>query len=216
MQWNRRRYRPYTIGVTWWKQAAFYRDSAPSSKSDDAPCSILVQNLLESLRQVQRMVTIAIASSLYLVLGTVTTDSISGSAMPLPLNLPAVERGVAESLAFVAFLVASLLSQSHAHRAVRIADMLNGSPDIRDAALTYPSLATLRFWRRRFAVFALSPTLVVIAIARQGYQAPSGWWDAIGHLVMFLIIVGPIIHTFFILRPLSPSDSASDANNFVD
>jgi hypothetical protein len=131
---------------------------------------ILVDNLREALRQIQRLLaTGLLASLIFLIIEVRSVDVVQ-----LPGGLPPVTKFIAEGVLMAAYWSVGIQAGLVAARAHRIAEVLTRSPELRAAVLTYPSVATTNAWGPRLAATLVPPILASVALVRS--ETPPFEW----------------------------------------
>ena len=133
------------------------------------PKDILISNLKEALNQLQRYMVFGLGTSLFLLTlagtepGRLSGDSpgikLPGELLPVPVSL-----SVAVSVVVSAYWVAGWLATIMVSRANHIVERLRDSPELLEAALTYPSIPTTRVHGPRIGLAILPALFVGIAV----------------------------------------------------
>lgn len=106
------------------------------------PQPVLVTNLCETLRQLQRYLVLAIVASLSLVvLQLLSSSESAGRVIQLPGLVTTVDVRTAKLLLVAAHMAFGLLTLATGERARKTFEKIH-KPELRDAALSYPSIAT--------------------------------------------------------------------------
>lgn len=144
------------------------------------PQSILISNFIESLQQVHRYVVIGLGTSLSalaLALAAPQRNGTEAPVAPLPGIFVAVDPKTALVLLLAICMVVGAMASYSAETAIGIASQLrSSSPELLNAARTFPSFATSQYPGVRYAAallplfFSLAATTVV-AIR----QTPAKW-----------------------------------------
>ncbi|MDY6857464.1 MAG: hypothetical protein SWO11_22725 [Thermodesulfobacteriota bacterium] len=161
------------------------------------PESILVENLRTALDRIERYMIFGIGSSLFLViLGTAAPElAKTGEGVEIPGGFISTEPRIVAAVVLAAYWVAGLMASYTVSRAERIVKTLKKSPEILEAALTYPSIATTKIYYPRIGAALLPPALLLIALAIEG-----GWPKSYYSVLGFLILLTPYITLAFQLR----------------
>lgn len=164
---------------------------------------ILMDNLKESLRQLQRYMVFGFGSSLFLlVLAGTTRNRISGDIsiklpsefLPGPLSLP-----IAVAIVLSAYWISGVLATIGVSRANRIVEFLKdslkrssedlqSSAKLLEAVLTYPSIPTTKVHGPRIGL-ALLPAIFVVVAAVLSELRPNSY----GRVFFLVMLVLPYI-----------------------
>ena len=158
---------------------------------------ILVDNLLACLNLYQRSLVWALTASLAFFLLTLRLRDPSQPHVPL-LSIE-IHLATAWCLALALFLVFGGFALSALHRAEAILPQLNPPPELREAILLYPSLATNQNILVRVGAVLLCPMAIMTGIVmelRHGFAReerrwkPQPWETWGGYFLLALIIIG--------------------------
>ena len=142
---------------------------------------ILVDNLREALRQIQRSVVFGLVASLSLMLLQLSTVT-PGTAQPiqLPGLVVAVDSSIAKILLIVAHIVAGFMALASLEDARRVARSIKDRP-VRDAALLYPNAVTNSDPMLRFPACLAPPLFFMVAVVAWELAQPEReWFHVIG------------------------------------
>lgn len=153
---------------------------------------ILVDNLREALRQIQRLLAAGLLASLIFLIIEVRPSDV----VQLPAGLPPVTKFIAEGLLMAAYWSVGIQAGLVVGRAHRIAKVLARSPELRDAVLTYPSVATTNAWGPRLAATLVPPILASVALVRS--EKPPFEWVFV--IVSLLVPIAPYAWLAYSLR----------------
>jgi len=159
------------------------------------PGSILVENLREALRLIQRYLFLGLsAAMLTAVLPSRRELGDASVSVTLPGGLPAVPSELASAVAIVVYWVSGALATFTVARAKRIVTELRAYPELLAAALTYPSIPTTRVYGPRIGAALLPPVLMCWAAFRSGdLRLDEG---GVGALVLallpYLVLIGQL------------------------
>lgn len=134
---------------------------------------ILVDNMKETLRQLQSYLVWGIGSSLSFLILSVT-DLKSGTVnVPLPGSFVSVNTTFAAAIALSIYWVVGALA-SYAHeRAQRIASKMQDNPELLGATLTFPSIAT-EFYPAVRVLAAIIPCAFTLVGLIYGWRKAEG------------------------------------------
>lgn len=175
---------------------------------------IQIDNLREALRLLQRCLVTALATSISLVLLEFAAIA-SGAQQPtyqIPGVYVAVAAGTAKLILFVAYSASVFVAFSAIlhikHTARLIADA-----KIRDAVLSFPTIATMKDRSLTGFSIAIPPILFTIAAAHYIFFADPPVSSDPGNLVIGALVLGvfPYIAVFYHWRSGFSEDSAQDA-----
>ena len=149
---------------------------------------ILVANLLEALRQLQRyMVWSFAAAMLFMVLAILQPAEVKLPTDVLPLPIP-LQGAIA--ILISAYWVFGALASFSLERANRIITMLKDKQDLLAAALTYPSIPTIKVHGPRIVLAAVPPVFVAIGLAFVFGSRLLSYWPMVGVLLLVVPHVG--------------------------
>jgi hypothetical protein len=143
------------------------------------PKQILVSNLCEALKQLQRYLVLALVASLSLMLLQLSsTPQSDGQMIQLPGIVTTVDVRMAKLILGAAHFILGLLAIASIENGRNIALKINDL-QLRDAALSYPSVVTdADPWVRRPA--SLAPALFfLITLAVWTYKHPGRDWSSV-------------------------------------
>ncbi|HSF29992.1 MAG TPA: hypothetical protein VLK82_05895 [Candidatus Tectomicrobia bacterium] len=149
---------------------------------------LLVANLLEALRQLQRHLVWSFAAALLLmVLAIVQPAEVKLPTEVLPLPMPF--HGAIAILISAYWVFGALASFSLA-RANRIITLLKDKQELLAAALTYPSIPTTKVHGPRMVLAAVPPVFVAIELALVFGSRLLSYWPMVGVLLVVVPHVG--------------------------
>ncbi|MEE8403471.1 MAG: hypothetical protein V3R93_06930 [Candidatus Hydrothermarchaeaceae archaeon] len=161
------------------------------------PESILVENLRIVLNRIERYMVLGIGSSLFMVLLANAAPELvkTGEGVEIPGVFLATDPGLAATVVLAVYWIAGFMASYTVSRAERIVEALTKSPDILEAALTYPSIATTRIHGPRIGAALLPPVLLIVTLLIEG-----GWPESYNSVFGFFIFAAPYIVLAFQLR----------------
>jgi hypothetical protein len=162
----------------------------PPMNTDD----ILVENLRATLDRTQRYMVWGLGSSLFLLLLTLAEPG-PGEKVQLPGGFIPAEPGIVALVVTAVYWVAGALATFGVARANRIIGARQARPEILEAALTYPSLPTIRVHGPRIGAALLPPILFLWAFFQE-----SGLPDSSYSWIGLLILLAPYGTLAFELR----------------
>ena len=170
------------------------------------PKQVLVNNLCEALKQLQRYLVLALVASLSLMLLQLSSIPLGGQMIQLPGVVTTVDVRIAKLILGAAHFLLGLLAIASIENAKNIALKINDQ-ELRDAALSYPTVATdTDSWVRRPA--CLAPALFfLIALAAWTYKHPKREWA----FVIAAFIFGVLPYLALMIRVEYFSDSSATA-----
>lgn len=161
---------------------------------------ILVDNLKESLHQLQRYMVFGLGSSLFLlVLVWSTRNRLSGEVsiklpgewLPGPVSLP-----IAAAIVLSTYWISGMLATIVVSRANHIVELLkdslrlssedlSNSSKLLEAVLTYPSIPTTRVHGPRLGLALLPPIFIAVASLMSELR-PNSYWRVVGLAMLVL------------------------------
>ena len=138
-----------------------------------APEDILVDNLKEALREAHKYIVLGTGVALFLLI--LSIQDLRGTGTVSPVEIPIVkisaERSLTELISVAIYFISGYMAYLAVSRIERIKVRLHSWPEIRKAALTYPSIPTINItWARMGAAILpallFSAALLVIFIPR--------------------------------------------------
>ena len=176
------------------------------------PEEILIDNFRESLRQLQVYIIWGIGSSLsYLILSTsVPKPGQTPASIPIPGAFIAIDPGIARVIALSIYWVVGAMATYAFERAQRIAETLRNNPQLLNASLTFPSIATETYTLVRLIPALLPLFLFLSAIIAQWlkgeYRGDAMW----GYIFWMVIMVSPYLALASqMLSPIKPAEVRS-------
>ncbi len=143
---------------------------------------ILVDNLVESLRQLQRYMVWSFGAAIYFLLLTISRPNevlLKFDAIP-----GAISFNMAVTIVVTVYWVLGTQASFSLARAQRIISMLASQQDILNALLTYPCIPTTKVYGPRMALAVLPPVFVVTGFALVFGRALLSYWPIIGMLLL--------------------------------
>jgi len=149
---------------------------------------LLITNLQESVKRLQTYMLTGLGASLFFALlafssekGVTLQMPAVGSSLPISANL-------ALAFALTVYWVAGSVSSLLVARVNRLVHILGkrGSPELVEAALLYPSVATFRVYGPRLGLALLPPTLVIIGSVQLWGDRLWSYLPMIGLLLLAL------------------------------
>jgi hypothetical protein len=161
--------------------------------------SILVDNLIETLRQLQRNMTYALSASIAILVLAIAfpgqlTDDIFVEVPSQPILVP-IPLSFAVALLVAAYWVSGALATFSVSRATRVISALEEADELLRAVLTYPSIPTTRVHGPRIGLAVLPAVLTSIGLLSFGVK-PTTFLSALG----FLVLIAPNLILAFELR----------------
>src|SRR5688500_686919 len=163
-----------------------------TGKSGSGVESVLVANLHEALRQANRCLALGLFASLFLVGLSLDPDAFVTGSVSFPGVIPPLPIQYAQIALTVVYWVMPFLTDFSLARADRIAIHLQRSnPELLQAAVTYPSIATTRVHGPRWVATLVPPLVVGFAGWKKGIFSFSG-----RGLILLGIAVSPYLIVF--------------------
>ena len=168
-----------------------------------SPEDILVANLRHALDRSQRYLTLGLGSSVFMLLLIVAAARAGDEPMPvidLPSGLPDASPIIAASLMLSVYWVSGALSSYMVARAKRIEALLQTYPELHAAALTYPSIATIRVPGPRLLATLLPALLVLTGYGVESITQDTGSLSEPVTYLGLALLVAPYLTLAFELR----------------
>ena len=141
------------------------------------PEYILVTSLRHALDRCQRYLTLDLGAALFvllIVLNATRAGETPLSDISLPSGLPTTSPLIAISLVLSVYWVSGAMASYMVARAKRIDAALHAHEALREAALTYPSIATIRVPLPRLLAATLPALLVLAAFIIEAVAQGTG------------------------------------------
>jgi len=142
------------------------------------PKDILISNLKEAFNQLQRYMVFGLGTSLFLLIlagtepGRLNGDSLGiklpGEFFPVPVSV-----SVAVSVVVSAYWIVGWLATIGVSRANHIVEGLRDAPELLEAALTYPSIPTMKVHGPRIGLAFIPALFVGLAAFISGHRPHS-------------------------------------------
>ena len=163
------------------------------------PQDILADNLREAIKRTQTHITFATAAALFLLLLVVHDwTKVAKSTITVPIIRVETDRFFAEVLAAVTYFISGYLAYFSISRAKLIMGRLQSAPEVREAALMYPSIPTIIRTDMRITAL-LVPVLLFLASTVPFFFLTGGdKWQ--GLLLVIVLFSSPYVFLIQKLR----------------
>jgi hypothetical protein len=148
---------------------------------------LLLANFDEALRQLHRYVTLGLGTSISALVLSLVEGSANGEPrVTVPGTFVAIDPQAARVLLLAACCLVGAMASYAAESANAIANCLASSPDLLEAARTFPSFATSRYPGVRYAAAVLPLLFSLVAIVIPILQHEPRTWTAFWLGLIFL------------------------------
>jgi len=152
---------------------------------------ILYDNLKTALSSFGKYLLYGNGAAAFSLLVTVS----SSESIALPFGLPEAQRNMAGLFALAVYFIAGCGAAITLPRAQRIIDKMRESPELLEAAVTYPSIPTTRIPAPRFIAALTPPVLIIITVLLEGAS-----FDSVYFIVGLMVLISPYVTLAIELR----------------
>lgn len=149
------------------------------------PVDILVENLKESFREIQRYIVLGIGSAFFFFLLMYSMPELlrKGGVVEIPGGFVPTEPRLVSLVMIVIYCISGLMTFSGIENLSLIVEKLKNHPETLEAVLTYPSVLTSSTPVVKVCAVALPPMLMILATQVKGAPPLLASWDNIAFFI---------------------------------